>query len=233
MKVAIALFSLAATSAIALGQPAVAVTPQTGPPGSTVTAGGSGFAANEAVDLYFDTADLALATTSPGGTFAGIRMTVPTSATPGQHWITAVGRQSGLAAQARFAVETDWSEFHRGPQHHGYNPAENVLDVSSAGGLQLRWKAATGGNVNSSPAVVNGIVYTGSDDTNLYAFNAATGQLVWMAAGACGASSPVVANGVVYAGSNGLHAFHAATGQPLWTAAPDYTIVSSPTVANG
>jgi outer membrane protein assembly factor BamB len=225
--------SLAASSAVTLGQPVVTATPQAGPPSSNVTASGTGFGASEAVDLYFDTSELALATTTPGGAFTGVRLRVPASATPGTHPITAVGQDSGLAAQTQFIVQTDWPGFHRGPQHHGYNPTENVLSVSSVGGLQLRWKAATGGYVNSSPAIANGMVFTGSDDTTLYAFNAETGQLIWSAAGACGASSPVVVDGVVYSGSYGLHAFNAVTGRPLWDAAPDYTIVASPTVANG
>src|SRR6059058_3549616 len=35
------------------------------------------------------------------------------------------------------------------------------------------WTATTGGAVNSSPAVVNGVVYVGSDDNKLYALDAA------------------------------------------------------------
>src|SRR5437899_11176442 len=58
----------------------------------------------------------------------------------------------------------------------------------------------------STPAVANGVVYVGSTDGNLYAFQAATGQKIWSApAGAATgnwvASSPAVANGVVYVGS--------------------------------
>ncbi|MGA2135962.1 MAG: PQQ-binding-like beta-propeller repeat protein [Bryobacteraceae bacterium] len=200
---------------------------------------------------------MALATTTPAGDFTGVRLTVPASATPGIHPITAIGQQSGRAAQTQFIVQTDWPGFHRGPQHHGFNPTENVLSVSSAGGLQVRWTAATGGFVNSSPAVANGIVYTGSDDNNLYAFNAETGQLIWTGVGACGASSPVVVDGVVYSGSYGLHAFDAvtdhgivytgdvdyngfgafdaATGKRIWSVLdnPNAQIWSSPAVSDG
>ncbi len=37
----------------------------------------------------------------------------------------------------------------------------------------------TGGIVVSRPAVVNGVVYVGSEDHNLYAFNAANGDKLW------------------------------------------------------
>jgi outer membrane protein assembly factor BamB len=72
----------------------------------------------------------------------------------------------------------------------------------------------------SSPAVANGIVYVGSDDHNLYAFDA-TGNTncsgtpktftpLWT--GGTGGnifSSPAVSNGMVYVGSTDgkLHAF--------------------------
>src|SRR5207249_11579981 len=38
--------------------------------------------------------------------------------------------------------------------------------------------APTGGPIYSSPAVANGLVYVGSDDGNLYAFDAITGTAV-------------------------------------------------------
>jgi outer membrane protein assembly factor BamB len=49
--------------------------------------------------------------------------------------------------------------------------------------------------VESSPAVADGVVYVGSDDTNLYAFDATTGALRWSTATANTVqSSPAVAN---------------------------------------
>ena len=78
--------------------------------------------------ISFDTTDLALAANDPSGSFTGIRLTIPASATPGTHWITGVGRQSGLAAQTSFIVQTKWLQFHHGLQHQGYNPTENILN---------------------------------------------------------------------------------------------------------
>ena len=37
------------------------------------------------------------------------------------------------------------------------------------------WNYTTGGRVYSSPAVVNGVVYVGSENNNVYALNATTG----------------------------------------------------------
>jgi hypothetical protein len=83
------------------------------------------------------------------------------------------------------------------------------------------WSATTGNIVFSSPAVANGVVYVGSNDHNLYAFDAAgvtncsgtpttCTPLLAATTGGFVTSSPAVANGVVYAGSDDhkLYAYH-------------------------
>jgi outer membrane protein assembly factor BamB len=85
--------------------------------------------------------------------------------------------------------------------------------------------------------VLNGTVYVGSTDGNLYALNATTGHERWAAPTAgIGASSPAVANGLVYMGDTGDHvdAFDASDGSRLW----NFTIgspinFSSAAVSNG
>jgi outer membrane protein assembly factor BamB len=81
------------------------------------------------------------------------------------------------------------------------------------------WSTSTGGAVDSSPTVVNGVVYVGSDSGSIYALNATTGQIVWQTnTGAPVNSSPTVVNGVVYVGSESgyLYALNATTGQIVW-----------------
>ena len=66
------------------------------------------------------------------------------------------------------------------------------------------WTATTNDWVQNSPAVDNGVVYIGNNSGNVYAFNAATGGLVWQRAVSPGfaiGGSPTVANGVVYVAS--------------------------------
>ncbi len=82
------------------------------------------------------------------------------------------------------------------------------------------WKGATGGEVESSPAVAGGDVYVGSDDGKLYAFpaggcGASTCSPLWTATtGREVDSSPTVAGGDVYVGSldGKLYAFNASNG---------------------
>jgi outer membrane protein assembly factor BamB len=82
------------------------------------------------------------------------------------------------------------------------------------------WTAATSGNLDSSPAVANGVVFVGSEDHDLYAFDAAgsmqcsgipkTCLPLWTGTTADEISgSPAVVDGIVYVGSSDafLYAF--------------------------
>ncbi len=213
----------------------VKVTPASGHPTAVITVSGTGFGDLEAIDVYVDTTDTLLLVSSATGTFSG-SVTIPATASPGKHYITAIGRHSGDAAQKAFTVSTNWSEFHFGTGRKGLNPYENVIDASNVSDLDIAWRATTGTAIFSSPAVANGVVYVGSYDDNLYAYNATTGALLWSATtGSRIESSPAVANGVVYVGSQDdkLYAYHATTGALLWSATTGSTIASSPAVANG
>jgi eukaryotic-like serine/threonine-protein kinase len=56
---------------------------------------------------------------------------------------------------------------------------DDNLYALNAGTGTLRWKYTAGGNIQSSPVVVNNTVYFGSFDNYLYAVNASTGILKW------------------------------------------------------
>jgi outer membrane protein assembly factor BamB len=72
---------------------------------------------------------------------------------------------------------------------------------------------------DSSPAVVDGVLYVGSGDTNIYAVDARTGQQIWkFPTKRRVASSPAVVDGVVFCGSldGYMYAISAETGTNLW-----------------
>jgi outer membrane protein assembly factor BamB len=208
-----------------------------GTPSSVITVSGSGFSAKEAVDLYLGTTDEAVVSTSATGSFSYQGFAIPSSSQPGTQWITAIGRRSGLSAQDAFDVSTNWSQFGFGSASQRDNPYEDTLNTTNAAQLGLAWKFTTDGSVPSSPAVVDGIVYVGSDDGNVYAINATTGAKVWsFSTGGEVQSSPAVVNGRVYVGSNNgfLYALNASTGAMYWsfeTTAGDP--VASPVVQGG
>ena len=110
-----------------------------------------------------------------------------------------------------------WPMFAHDLTHTGYNPDETQLQPP----LRLKWTYTTGSHIyGSSPAVVNGAVYVGSDDTKVYALEAATGALKWSYnTGDRVDSSPAMVNGVVYVGSGDgkLYALDATTGALRWS----------------
>ena len=166
-------------------------------------------------------------------------------------------RVVGLVVLFVFACSgCTWSMFGFDAHHTRFNPAAGTPNVSTVGSVVLKRTAATSGSIYSSPAVANGVVYVGSNDNKLYAFDAAghtncsgipkTCTPLWTATtGARVVSSPAVANGVVYVGSfdNKLYAFDAAgttgcsglpkTCTPLWTGTTGGFVWSSPGPAGG
>ena len=82
--------------------------------------------------------------------------------------------------------------------------------------MLFRSQYSPGREVNSSPAVANGVVYFGSEDSNLHALNASTGAPLWTyPTGYYIESSPAIANGMVYVGSydGNFYAFGLPDGQ--------------------
>jgi outer membrane protein assembly factor BamB len=149
----------------------------------------------------------------------------------------------------------DWVTFHFEADRSGSSP-DTSISREAVSSVVLNWTATTGGLVDSSPAVANGVVYVGSDDKKLYAFDAAgvsncsgtpkSCSPIWSApTGGVVFSSPAVVDGVVYVGSEDqeLYAFDATgrvncsgtpkTCSPLWTAATGGLVDSSPAVING
>ena len=79
-----------------------------------------------------------------------------------------------------------------------HGSSSGVLYALKARTGKVIWSAPVASGITSSPAVANGVVYVGSDDGTLYAFNANTGAELAAVAGVAGQSSPTVANGMVY-----------------------------------
>jgi outer membrane protein assembly factor BamB len=115
----------------------------------------------------------------------------------------------------------------------------NVYALNAGTGALL-WMHNTGWQLDSSPAVANGVVFIGGADTSssteltLYALNASTGALLWSNTIGPNNGAVAVANGVVYVGGcEGLCALNASTGAQLWSTNTTAASLSSPAVANG
>src|SRR6266540_4117338 len=149
----------------------------------------------------------------------------------------AIATLAGLAAAAVVSavhaspIGTTWSQFHFNAAHTGANPQERTLGPGNVGRLAQAWSRATGAAVESSAAVSGGIVYVGSDDGRLHAYDTANGTERWVEGLFPG--SPTVAANVVYAVVEDLAALDTRTGAVLWTRSGAGCFVCSPPVAGG
>jgi outer membrane protein assembly factor BamB len=83
------------------------------------------------------------------------------------------------------------------------DPTHSSTAQEGPSNLTLAWKFTTNGSVISSPSVADGIVYVGSQDKNIYALGAWSGNLIWnFTTQDAIESSPAVANGKVYTGGD-------------------------------
>src|SRR5207244_5154520 len=99
---------------------------------------------------------------------------IPTGAVPGTHWISAIGRASNAAGQASFSVRSDWGQAGFDATHDAWDLTENLISASNVSSLAGSWTGGTGSQspLDSSPTVVGGVLYAGSYDGKLYAFDA-------------------------------------------------------------
>jgi eukaryotic-like serine/threonine-protein kinase len=108
-------------------------------------------------------------------------------------------------------INNDWNNFRK-----------DAAQTSSSAGptnISLKWKYQTGGQVYSSPAIVNGMVYFGSNDKYIYALNAQTGAKIWsFKTNYPQRSSPAVYDGKLYTGADdgNIYCLNALTGTQLW-----------------
>ncbi len=110
------------------------------------------------------------------------------------------------------AQASNWSMWRSDPEHSSTAPA-------GPSSLSLAWKFPTNGSVISSPTVVDGVVYVGSQDKNIYAIGAWSGALIWkFATQGAVESAPAVVDGKVYTGGDDgyVYCLNADTGKLLW-----------------
>jgi len=139
-----------------------------------------------------------------------------------------------VLARRRVAVRILGLCSHNDLAHSGYSESTGPLTN------QTLWKYQAGSGIESSPAVVDGVVYFGvlwnGHNGLVNALNAATGSKIWQFATDSGVeSSPAVVDGVVYIGSYSgqVYALDATTGSRIWSFNAGGSVFPSPAVADG
>jgi outer membrane protein assembly factor BamB len=138
---------------------------------------------------------------------------------------------SQALTQAQAPSAGSWPQFRANARLTG------VATSTPPDALKLLWTLELGDSIDSSAAIVDGVVYVGAVTGDLSAVDLATGKLRWKysTGQSIGESSPAVANGFVYVGDAAgvLHAVHARDGSRAWTFKTGQEIKSSPVVAAG
>lgn len=128
---------------------------------------------------------------------------------------------AGFALLSIVAAVSGQSMFRGDPAHSGVSAEAGPAVLKG-----VKWTFKTGGAVVSSPVLAGGVVYVGSDDTNLYALDQSSGALKWKFAtgngkdvpGAPIRSTPAVVDGAVFFGcyDGNFYSVDAATGALRW-----------------
>ncbi len=125
----------------------------------------------------------------------------------------------------------DWPMYQRDPAH---TSATESLDAPLEG--RVVWRFDTAAPFESSPAVVDGVVYVSTGDRRVAALDARSGGVIWQreVSGPV-ASSPAVAGDMLYVGlkDGRLLAMATADGAPIWEFQTGDLVYTPPTVANG
>lgn len=108
--------------------------------------------------------------------------------------------------------------FANGMLFYGENQGNQAVgfNISSQ---SVEWTYTTGYSVRSGAAYANGRVFMGSDDGQMYAYDATTGSVDWQTGGGELRAAPTVQDGTVYIGAWGgtVYARDQATGDQAWS----------------
>ncbi|HET9999243.1 MAG TPA: PQQ-binding-like beta-propeller repeat protein [Ktedonobacteraceae bacterium] len=217
------------------------------PPGTNLTAAGSGFQPGEMVNIFLDSKSNPKLGTAPTDANGNISQSIgiPSATTPGAHSLIVVGSTSGLSFNTPVSVDTAWNDFGFDLAHDRNNPYENQLGASNVSQLQMRWKTPMGNGLWSSPVYANGTIYMVTANSILRAIDAATGTVKWQfdtGMNFRNVSTPVVdiANNMVFFGTLALketyvpapfYALNATTGALIWSELLPWSDFAFPTIA--
>lgn len=228
----------------------LALDPAITPPGSSITATGTGYQANESVSFYLDTTSgsvLGTATADGSGNVSS-SITIPALTAPGTHSIIGVGNTSSTSFSTSVNLYTSWFQFGFDYAHHRQNYSEHLVNQTNVANLKLKWTAAFGSDPTQfigSPIYANGTVYFVSPNGTLNAYDSLTGKIKWQYVPQIGYpnySSPVVdpALNLVFFGTlpnfdpgspSPFYALDAQTGTLKWSMILPWNEYGFPTIA--
>ena len=155
--------------------------PATTNPGAGVTVAGTGYQANETVNIYMDSASGSPLVTTAADANGNISqsVTIPTAATPGNHNVIGVGQTSSTSFTGAVTLDTSWGSLGFDDGNTRTNPYENTLNAGNVSLLKQKWVAGAPKGMEGSPVYANGLVFVATPTGVLNAYHAATGGMKW------------------------------------------------------
>ena len=235
-----------------------------GPPGSQLRLQGLSFQSYEPVIAYWNWTPtnkgtlIVKATADVKGDFVKGTYTIPAQTPNGTYTVAAIGSTSGDIALTKFVVgsptlnttppgPSDWAGYGYDNQGTRVNPTETTITSANVSTLAPKWKIATPilNKIVGSPVIANGVLYIGTVEGTVSAYNITTGANIWTfyAKGPI-YGSPTISGGIAYFGSvnfpsedligNFAYALNISDGSVIWENYLAYGASwGSPTVANG
>lgn len=122
----------------------------------------------------------------------------------------------------------DDSALHDWPVFRGNAEQTGVAAAALPDKIELLWKKSTKDSIEGAPAISSGVVYIGSFDEYLYAFDLGSGKEKWRYKAGPIKASPAVRAGRVYVGNaDGVfHCVDATKGEKCWSFETDGEITS-------
>jgi outer membrane protein assembly factor BamB len=163
---------------------------------------------------------------------------IPSTIQTGVSTLTVVANgipSASVGVTVEAAAPADWPTFGFTPAGNRYNPFETVIGASNVSSLKTLWIFSLRAWSIAQPVVAGGVLYTGSQNGNEYAFNAQSGAQLWsFATGGAVLAGSAVANGTVYLTTyqGTLFALNASTGAKLWSLAGN-GVYGDPVVSGG
>lgn len=143
--------------------------------------------------------------------------------------VSVIEESSASAGTSGIAIAGTAPMFRGDPAHTGV-----LSGPAPAGHPHISWRYDSGGEITSTAAVADGLIFFTGKRGDLFAVDAISGEIRWQQhlGDYVLGSSPAVVDGSVYvSGGFGLYSFEAETGKERWKLPIQYSAQSSPTIS--
>jgi phospholipase C len=209
--------------------PALTLSTTSAPPTGDVDITGVGYQPGETVNVTLDGQPWGSGVASSAGTVTA-DLVVPASLAYGAYQVVATGTSSDATQVQTLNVYANW-QFRNGPGGGSVQANETTINASNVSTLvPAPWEGTAGGPITSSPAVINGNVYVGSQDGTLRVYNPASYEQ-WRNRqfGSAVDSSPALFDGIIYfaTDSGEIYGIKDQCGPPTTGSCPPKLLIST------